>query len=96
MKVQIETKFNIGDKVQLIYADRLWHGAISSVLLETSISEEVEGYPVYDNTETYMVEVEFREDSQCYEKIYGPFDKDRLMPVGESIPVCEDEKKFKF
>lgn len=87
MKVQIETKFNIGDKVKFIHSNKLWLGTIASISIDSAIMEEVAGNPVDDSDIRYAIKVQFSENGENYEKEYGTFRAQRNS-------YCHKRKRF--
>lgn len=95
MKVQIETKFNIGDKVKFIHSNKLWLGTIASISIDSAIMEEVAGIPVDDSDIRYAIKVQFSENGENYEKEYGTFREDEIVAMHNEIPIATDENDFK-
>ena len=95
MKIEIETKFSIGDKVKFIHSNKLWLGTIASISIDSAIIEEVAGVPVNDSDIRYAIKVQFSEDGENYEKEYGTFREDEIVAMCNEIPIATDENDFK-
>lgn len=91
MKIEIETKFSIGDAVKFIYSDKMWSGTIASVSTESDTMEEVAGMPVTETSVRYSINVNFL----TYKQVFGPFGEDQIRLINEDFPFCTDANEFK-